>query len=308
MTANDVSLRQLRYFAVLGRELSYRRAAELLFVTQPAISLAIKQLETELGVKLLIRDTRSVALSDAGKMWLPKVNAALNSVDQLSREIAEWARGAEGVLRIGYLVGIGTALLTQILPAFEATYPLVEVEAIEFDFSDPSAGLATGAVDLAIIRPPIDLPSHEILVVQKESWVACLPRNHRFAARESLSIHELLDEPIIAAPESAGSWRDHWIAMDARAGKPANIAGIASTYELEFTAISRGLGISFTTSGARDNYPRPGIVFVPIVDREPTYVALAWKRSDTSSQAMRFLASARDTLADQMTAIAPDDD
>jgi DNA-binding transcriptional LysR family regulator len=301
MAANDVSLRQLRYFAVLGRELNYRRAAEILFVTQPAISLAIKQLEAELGVKLLIRDTQSVALSDAGKMWLPKVNAALSSVDQLSREITEWARGVEGVLRIGYLVGIGTALLTKILPAFEESYPNVEVEAIEYDFSDPTAGLSAGAVDLAIVRPPIDLPNHEFLVVEKESWVACLPRNHRFASRESLSINELLDEPIIAAPESAGIWRDHWIATDVRGGKPANIAGVASTYELEFTAISRGLGISFTTSGAGANYPRPGIVFVPIVDREPAYVALAWKPSDASSQAMRFLASARQTLSSETT-------
>jgi DNA-binding transcriptional LysR family regulator len=302
MTANDVSLRQLRYFSVLGRELSYRRAAELLFVSQPAISLAIKQLESELGVKLFIRDTRSVALSDAGKMWLPKVNAALSSVDQLSREIEDWARGSEGVLRVGYLVGIGTALLTKILPAFEAEYPHVVVEANEYDFSDPTAGLRTGAVDLAIVRPPIELPDHEMLLVEQESWVACLPRGHRFADRESLSILELLDEPIIAAPESAGAWRDHWIAMDARSGKPANVAGVAATYELEFTAIARGLGISFTTSGAQQNYPRPGIVFVPIVDRDPTYIALAWKRSGASSQAMRFLASARNTLSTQTTA------
>jgi len=306
MAANDVSLRQLRYFAVLGRELSYRRAAEILFVSQPAISLAIKQLEAEIGVKLLIRDTQSVALSDAGRVWLPKVIDTLNRVDQLSREMSEWARGVEGVLRIGYLVGIGTALLTTILPAFEEAYPHVEVETIEYDFSNPTAGLSTGVVDVAIVRPPIDLPEHEILIVEKESWVACLPRNHRFAGREALSILELLDEPIIAAPESAGIWRDHWIAKDVRAGKPANIAGIASTYELEFTAIARGLGISFTTSGAQANYPRPGIVFVPITDRDPTYLALAWKRGEASSQAMRFLASARETLALQTSAVSLD--
>jgi DNA-binding transcriptional LysR family regulator len=304
LTASDLSLRQLRYFSVLGRELNYRRAAEVLFVTQPAISLAIKQLETELGVKLFIRDTRSVALTDAGRMWLPKVNAALGNVDQLAREIDEWARGAEGTLRIGYLVGIGTAALIGILPEFEARYPMVRVEALEFDFSDPTAGLASGAVDIALTRPPVNLPWHDQLVIESESWVVCLPRGHRFAERSEMKIRELLDEPIVAAPESAGAWRDYWIADDVRGGEPAKIAATASTYESEFTAVSRGLGISFTTSAAGQYYQRPGIVFVPIVDRGPADIALVWKRASVSSQAMRFIAIARE-LSKKRTRLEP---
>lgn len=293
MAANDVSLRQLRYFSVLARELNYRRAAEILFISQPAISSAIKQLEQELGVKLFIRDTKSVSLTDAGEMWLPKVEAALATVDDLSREMTDWARGGKGILRIGYLVGIGTDLLTTILPRFEARYPQVEVEAIEFDFSDPTAGLSSGKVDVALFRPPVDLPDHEVMMVEEESWVACLPREHRLASRSELYIAELLDEPIIAAPASAGTWRDYWIAKDSRGGKPANVTAVASTYESEFTAVSRGLGISFTSSAAGRYYQRPGIVFVPIADMEPVYVALAWKRMDTSSQALRFIAEVR---------------
>lgn len=282
-------MRQLRYFAVLGRELNFRKAAEALYVSQPALSLAIKQLETDTGVQLFIRDTRSVSLTDAGRMWLPKVEAALAVVDRLSDDIGEWARGRAGVLRIGYLVGIGTQLLADILRRIEQRYPRMVFEAIEFDFSDPTAGLGSGRVDVALIRPPVEAPGFELLLLDEEHWVACLPREHRFAERASLSIGELLDEPIIAAPQSAGAWRDYWIAADARGGRPATIAGEAATYESEFTAVSRGLGISFTASGASRDYQRPGIVFVPIDGMPPAHVALAWNGRSPSAQVLRFV-------------------
>ena len=76
-----MTLRQLRYFAVLGQELNYRRAAEKLFITQPALSTAIKQFEHHFGVVLFRRNTREVALTDLGAAWLPQVQQALSGVD-----------------------------------------------------------------------------------------------------------------------------------------------------------------------------------------------------------------------------------
>ncbi len=295
--ASGITLRQLRYFAVLGRELNYRRSAELLYISQPALSLAIKQLETAVGVKLFERNTKAVELTAAGRMWLPKVEAHLAASDGLVEELQAWAAGRSQVLRVGYLVGIGTDLLTRILVEFEAEHPHVQVDALEFDFSDPTVGLGAGKVDVALLRPPVDLPRHSMLHFDPEQWVACLPRGHRFAERESLRIEELLEEPIIAAPTSAGSWRDYWIAKDLREGKPANVVAVASTYESEFTAVSRGIGISFTTSEAGRYYQRPGIVFVPIVNMEPIYVALAWDPERLPPAARLFVDSVRARFA-----------
>ena len=79
-------MRQLRYFAVLGDELNYRRAAEKLFISQPALSTAIKQLEHQFGIALFRRNTREVALTDLGAAWLPQVQQALGGIDvQLTR-------------------------------------------------------------------------------------------------------------------------------------------------------------------------------------------------------------------------------
>jgi len=191
----------------------------------------------------------------------------------------------QGRLRLGYLIGTGADLLFRVVRHFEAAYPDVSVEPIEFDFADPTAGLAGGTTEVALIRPPVDLPEHRMLVLDSESWVACLPRDHPLAGRHEVEIAELLDDPIVCAPLTAGPWRDYWMAMDARGSRPPTIAAVAATYEAETTSIARGLGISFTTSSVARFYDRPGIVYVPIVDRPPSHVALVWHPGTLSPQA-----------------------
>lgn len=283
--AADVTLRQLRYFAVLGEELNYRRAAERLFITQPALSTAIKQLEHAFGVALFTRSTREVALTDLGGAWLPQVQQALAGVDAVVDNLVTLSGTRQGVLRIGYLIGTGADLLFRLVRHFEAAYPDVTVEPMEFDFADPTAGLADGSTEVAIIRPPVDLPEHRMLVLDSESWVACLPRDHRLAHRSEVAITELLDDPIVCAPLTAGTWRDYWLAMDVRGNRPPTIAAIAATYEAETTCIARGLGISFTSSSVARFYDRPGIVYVPITDRPSSVTALAWHPAKLSPQA-----------------------
>ncbi len=285
LTNADVTLRQLRYFAALGTELNYRRAADTLFITQPALSTAIKQLEHQFGVVLFTRSTREVALTDLGAAWLPQVQQALAGVDAVVANLVTLSGTQQGVLRLGYLIGTGADLLFRIVRHFEAAHPGVVVEPTEFDFADPTAGLREGSMEVALIRPPVDLPEHRMLILDAESWVACLPRDHRFAERADVDITELLEEPIVCAPLTAGSWRDYWMAMDVRGNRPPSIAGVAATYEAETTMVARGLGISFTTSSVAHFYDRPGIAYVPITGRPPSYTALAWHPGRLSPQA-----------------------
>jgi DNA-binding transcriptional LysR family regulator len=275
-TSANVTLRQLRYFLVLGEELNYRRAAERLFITQPALSTAIKQLEHQFGVTLFTRNSREVALTELGAAWLPAVREALRGVDAAVDGLTALAGTAGGRIRLGYLIGTGADLLFRMVRDFEAAYPEISIEPTEFDFSDPTAGLAAGTTDVALIRPPVDLRKHRMFILNSEMWVACLPRDHRFAGRDAVRIGELLDDPIVCAPATAGIWRDYWLAMDARGGRAPTIAATAATYEEETTCIARGLGISFTTEASARLYDRPGIVYVPITDRPPSHTALAW--------------------------------
>src|SRR3954467_14372979 len=145
----DVTLRQLRYFAVLGEELNYRRAAERLFITQPALSTAIKALEHQTGVTLFRRNTRAVALTDLGAVWLPRVRDALRGVDAAVDDLIATSM-RDRRIRLGYLIGTGADVLFRLVRHFETAYPEITVEPKEFDFSDPTAGLAGGTTEVAI--------------------------------------------------------------------------------------------------------------------------------------------------------------
>ena len=276
VTSVDVTLRQLRYFVVLGEELNYRRAAARLFITQPALSTAIKQLEHQFGVALFTRNTRQVSLTDVGAAWLPTARAALHGVDVAVDDLVARAGSGTGRLRFGYLIGTGADLVFRMVRHLEAACPDITIEPTEYDFSDPTAGLADGSSDVALIRPPVDLPGRRMLILESEEWVACLPRDHRLAHRAEVRITELLDDPIVGAPTTAGRWRDYWLAMDVRGNRPPSVAAVAATYEEETTLIARGLGISFTTRASARLYDRPGVVYVPITDRPPSHTALAW--------------------------------
>jgi DNA-binding transcriptional LysR family regulator len=278
---------------VLGEELNFRRAAEKLFITQPALSTAIKALEHQTGTTLLRRNTRGVALTDIGAAFLPTARAALHAVDSAVDDLVSMSR-RDRHIRLGYLIGTGADVLFRLVRHFEAVYPEITVEPREFDFSDPTAGLADGTTEVAIIRPPVDLPEHRMLILDSETWVTCLPRDHRLAHRHELSITELLDEPIVVAPGTAGVWRDYWMAMDARDGTPPTIAAIAATYEEETTTIARGLGISFTSESIARLYNRQGIVYVPIVDRRHSYTALAWHPARLGTDAAALIQQVRD--------------
>lgn len=283
----DLTLRLLRYFDMLADELNYRRAAERLFISQPALSAAIRQLELTVGAPLFDRDTHSVTLTVAGHAWRPHVRNALASVDSALEAASTLVDQAP--VRIGYLIGTGADLLFRLIDGVERTMPGLSVETTEYDFSDPSAGLSDGTSDIALLRPPVDVPDLEMAIVAEETWVACLPRLHRLADRSELAIEELLDEPIIVAPRSAGVWRDYWMAADARGDRPANVAAEAATYEAETTLVSRGVGLSFTTSSLMRLYDRPGIRFVPITDRPVSYTTLAWRPTRLSTPAERVV-------------------
>lgn len=289
----EVTYRQLRAFVVLASELHFGRTAEIIHVTQPALSFSIRQLEHAVGVELFRRTTRSVELTPAGKDFLTKVRPALKSLDDAMASARRWAEGTSGLLRIGYLIGAGLEELPRLLRRFADAYPDIRVETMEFDFSDPSAGLAKGEVDMAVLRPPVDVKNLSYAHLSEEGWVACVPRDHRLATRRAVRLAEVLSEPIVAAPASAGGWRDYWIAAAYRNDRPVTIAAEAATYEAEFTTVAQGKAISITSETSARYFRRPGVVFVPIKDAPPCTVALAWPRRNAAPAVRRFVRLAR---------------
>jgi DNA-binding transcriptional LysR family regulator len=269
---SGVDIRQLKAFVAVGEELSFVRGAVRLYVSQPALSQTIRQLEAMLDVQLFERNTRNVALTEAGQVLLGQAQEILASLARLARTAEEHSRGLRGSLKVGFLIGAGVDLMPQILSAFAKRFPEVKVKVREYDFGSPRAGIDDG-MDVAVLRPPVELDGIELQTLVTEPCVACLASSHRLAGIVSLSIYDLLDEPIIAAPGS-GAWRSYWTA-DAYRTQPARVVDEASTVETELQAVASERGISITASSTAQFYARPGLSFPVISDMPMCEVAVA---------------------------------
>ncbi|MCI3272851.1 LysR family transcriptional regulator [Streptomyces cylindrosporus] len=278
----DVHVRDLRYFVTVAEELHFTRAAERLYVSQPALSKQIRALERQLGVELLRRDRQGVELTAAGAALLPYAR----------RVLAAWAQGADVVaearaaLRSTLVVGMSTSpgrggLLPAIRSRFTAAQPEAAVRLRQVSWEDPTAGLADGDADVAFVWLP--LPGQERYawtVVAEEPRLVALPEDHRLAARAEVDFAELADEPFLALPPSAGPLRDYWLALDEREGRPPRVgAEIASTEET-YEALVAGLGVCLVAAGNVPLITLGGVVTRPVRGLAPSRYVLAWRKGD----------------------------
>jgi DNA-binding transcriptional LysR family regulator len=272
----QLAVRHLRAFVVLAEELHFGQAAARLHLTSPALSQTLRQLEVAVGTSLVRRTTRSVELTPAGQAALERARAALTAFDGAVAHMQRAARGEVGDLVVGYVIGAGLELMPAVIRAFERSTPDARLELREYDFTNPAAGLDCGEVDIAFVRPPLDLEGLEYMELLEEPRVACVPTGHRLAQRRQVRVRDLLDEPIVAAPSSDQVWRDYWILAAERGGRPPNVVHEAATFEAELQAVGAGRGISITGLTAARYYARPGVSFLVVSDLPACHIALAW--------------------------------
>ncbi|WP_131737525.1 LysR family transcriptional regulator [Actinomadura roseirufa] len=288
----DVHLRDLRYFVAIAEELSFTRAAERLFISQPALSKQLKQLEELLRVRLVIRDRRTVALTEAGRALLPRARDLLQAWDETQRTVSDAAAAEASVLTVGLSTSVGRGLLADLRAGFAERRPTWTVRIRQVNWDDPTAGLAEGEVDVAFVWLPI--PRQEAftfqVVAEEPRWVA-VRDDHPLAGRETVAFDELLDEPFLALPEEAGPLRDFWLGLDERGGRPARIGATVANADETFAALEDGSGVVLMASGNAAIYRRPGITAIPVTGLSPSRLALAWRTGDHRS-AIRDLLSA----------------
>lgn len=279
---SDVHLRDLRYFLAVAEDLHFTRAAERLYVSQPALSKQVRALERQLGVELFRRDRQGVTLTGAGEALLPHAR----------RVLADWAEGAAAVAaarsaqRSTLVVGMSTSpgrggLLPAIRSRFTAGHPDAALRVRQVSWEDPTAGLADGDADVAFVWLPLpDADRYAWTVVAEEPRLIALPETHPLASRPELDFADLADEPFLALPESTGPLRDHWLALDERAGRPARvgaeIAGTEETYE----ALVAGLGICLVAEGNAPLITLGGVVTRAVRGVSPSRYVLAWRKGD----------------------------
>src|SRR5215469_8608347 len=273
----DIDTRLLRYFAAVAAEGNLTRAAAQLFVSQPALTKQIKQLESQLGVRLFTRSRAGMTLTAAGHALADATAAVLADWDHALREVKAAASRAARVLRVGFMSSAANEATQEIIAAFARRRPGWRVDMQQAAWADPTAGLASGDVDAALLRLPFpgqDDVRIEVLLTEPR-WAA-LPATHPLAARDQIPFRELWDEPFVAAPAETGFWRDYWLATSERQGHPVRIGAVTDQPDAYLTAIANGDGIALVPESAARYYGRPGIAYRPVTGVSPSQVGVAW--------------------------------
>ncbi|MFE5286818.1 LysR family transcriptional regulator [Nocardia sp. NPDC056611] len=288
----EVHTRQLQYFIAVAEELSFTRAAQRLHVSQQGLSTQIKQLEHEMDVALFTRTTRQVQLTAAGAAFLRHVRDSLASLSFGAEEARAVHRGEHDRLVLGCLEGAALTLTEPILAAFRERHPDVTVELSHFTYDTPSAGLANGLVDVAIVRRPFVDAGLQFEPLFSQPLVALLPAHHRLADRAEVSAAELLDDPILASGPADPVWNAFWRLESHRDGHAAPTVLPVKTLLEELHQVATGAGIAMTVPCA--GWIRfPGVRVIPVSDAPRNEVAVCWRITHQTPLVRSFIDVAR---------------
>jgi DNA-binding transcriptional LysR family regulator len=276
----DLELRLLRSFVTVADELHFGRAAERLHVTQPALSRQIQELERRVGARLLARNSRGVALTEAGRVLRDEGEGVLDQSARALDRAQRAGRGDLGHLSIGF---VGSAIDTAVIPLLEAMrerHEGVVFTLAERAWREQTAGLWSGEDDAAFVRDlPADCP-WQVIDLQSEPLRLVVPTSHPLARHRRVTRNELrglADTPFMTTRR----WIEHWgvqpRAMDEVASTPATLR-----------LVEAGLGISLMPAGYQ-RQAGPNVHFIPI-NGETSLLQLALPHRPRPPAADRFLA------------------
>ena len=196
----NLELRLLRYFAVVAEELHFGRAAERLYISQPALSQQIRVLEEQVGMPLFLRGQRGVSLTDAGETLLTEARDLLERSDRLGESMEELRRGASGTLRVGIAPGVPGDLLPAVLGPLKQRQPTARVIVREVTTPAQVAELREGSLDLGLLREPVEDSQLSRRCLRIEHLGVSVPTGHPLAARDAVALKELEGEKFICFP------------------------------------------------------------------------------------------------------------
>jgi DNA-binding transcriptional LysR family regulator len=294
-----MKLHYLRYFSVLAEELHFGRAAQRLAITQPPLSGAIKALEEELGVRLLLRDSKHVQLTAAGTAFLEEVTLILERVARASTMAKAVAGGLRGRLDIGVTGSLIYREVPGIVDRFGAAMPAVEVLLREMATAQQVDGLLHGQLDAGFINASAVPPQLACLPLSDDVFVCCLPAAHPLAGVDAIELSQLAAERFVMfSRDVAPANHDNVIAIFSRAGIHPTTVHAARQWLTIIAMVAHGMGVSLVPRSLARSCVK-GVRFVSL-GGEPAIsrALLVWNPEHGSPALDSFIACARTALQD----------
>jgi DNA-binding transcriptional LysR family regulator len=250
----DLDLRKLRYFVAVAERRNFGRAAEQLYIAQPVLSRQIRALEQELECTLLVRTTRSVEVTAAGKQLYEEAQGILAAADTAVRRVHDVDRGVQR-LAVAFSPGLR---VSDAIRAFTSRHPDVETDVVPARWWEQDAPLRDGRAQVGYLRRPFNGSGLHAISIGHEPRVACMPAAHPLGCRDELTSADLAGERMLDTPTRR-----------------------TSSLEEKFELIASGRGIALVPLSVARSYSRPDLAYLPVTDApgiETCLVVLADRR------------------------------
>lgn len=289
----DLDLRLVRYFTVVAEHLNFARAAAALHVAQPSLSRQIQRLEDALGIRLLERTTQGSRLTAAGAAFLPRAQTLLHTAHQAV--LTARAAAPPRTITIGYVEDL---LVTPAVRDLRRRHPEAHVRTRHLDW-DEARALPEGRVDALVVRTPLPVPGDglDVTVLYDEPRALLVPASHHLAGRESVTLDDFADEPLVACAGMAALWTGFWRFDPRPDGSRAPLGPLlVDTFEDKLEAVADKRAVALVPADDRRCTLRDDLATVPVEGIEPCQVVVATRSADANPLVAHFRESAKNLL------------
>jgi len=265
-----MEFRQIRSFLSIAETLHFGRSAELIHLSQPALSLQIRALEEEVGVRLFERNRRKTTLTAAGLAFRDDAAAALSQLEQAIRRARLAARGKLGLLRIGFVSTAGSEIVPDIVRQFRKVNPDVEFSLRNILTAEQVQMLESGALDIGFLRLPIgEHSAFDVVTVHREPFVLVVPSSHKLAKRKRVRLCEVAGENFVMYERTwAPGFHDLMFGILRDAGIVPNVTQTAGEVPTLISLVHSRVGITIAPLSVV-KHSVASVVACDIADRIP---------------------------------------
>ena len=289
-----MDFRQLRYFIAVAEELHFRRAAERLHLSQPALSKQIRALENSIEIELFDRTKHWVRLTPAGTEFLATARGVLQQLERGVKVAQQVSRGEIGKLGIGFPNPALLTIVPKILEQYRSLYPKVKLTFVGGGTETQVEALRTHQVDVSLLYTPIQEDNLCTYPLYEERFLVALPSSHPLAKQKQVALKSLANEPLILYPRSlAPVLYNEFIQCCAQAGFVPNIVQEGEMTDTRLGLVAAEVGIAFIITGLQ-NLRLKGVIYRPLNDNFPKLkLSLAWRKAESSLLVHEFLKIAK---------------
>ncbi|MBB6677219.1 LysR family transcriptional regulator [Cohnella lubricantis] len=258
----SLNVHQLHIFYTVAERGSFSAAAQALHMTQPAITMQIQALEERFGVKLLLRSTKRLELTEAGRCLLPQARKAVELMRETDALMAKHVDNLKGQLKFAASLTIGEYVLPRLLGPFLLQYPEVSVSMRVMNTSEIVEEIAHHGLAFGLVEAPTDDPAVITEPVMNDELVLVAPVSHPFASREAVTLEEVLREPLVLRESGSGT-RQVMVEELERQGIGEDQLRIVSDFGSNGavkSAVEAGLGLTFLSIWAIKNESALGLL------------------------------------------------